>query len=53
MYLALWGRRIYIPFHAGVIVEDREQWFTEEPLAIRMQRQNAEKEGRPPDRPSD
>lgn len=32
------GQRTYIPFRNGVVVEDREQWFTEEPFEVRMQR---------------
>jgi hypothetical protein len=28
------GDRTYIPFHAGVVVEDRDRWFTEEPREI-------------------
>jgi hypothetical protein len=32
------GQRTYIPFRDGVVVEDREQWFTEEPFEVRMQR---------------
>jgi hypothetical protein len=32
------GRRTYVPFRHGVVAEDHDQWFTEEPFAVRMQR---------------
>jgi hypothetical protein len=35
------GQRTYIPFREGLIVEDREQWFTEEPFNVRTARQRA------------
>lgn len=30
------GQRTYIPFRDGAVVEDRDQWFTEEPFGVRM-----------------
>jgi hypothetical protein len=32
------GDRTYMPFHEGVVVEDRGQWFTEEPPLVRKHR---------------
>lgn len=35
---AFFGPRTYIPFRDGVVVEDQEAWFTEEPFGVRMRR---------------
>jgi hypothetical protein len=37
------GQRTYVPFSDGVIVEDQEEWFTEEPFEMRRQHLEADR----------
>jgi hypothetical protein len=36
-----YGERTYIPFRDGCIVEERSEWFTEEPFEVRRQRRRS------------
>jgi hypothetical protein len=41
------GRRTYVPFRDGAIVEDREEWFTEDPFEVGAQNRRNKQEGSP------